>query len=705
MTGHFVFDSAILAVSLFNTILLLWLGLTVLLNAERRTWGVWLAGGGLLLGAGFFVSHSAILGYGLNSVNWRLNVWWYLGWLPVVVLPLAWYTVMLWYSGFWDDPRGRLRRWHRVPWALTILLAGAVLFFVATRLPAYTDLARLAPAALPSIQGLPILAGLYAVYSVLCLGLSLDALRHPGPAARVMGDLARRRARPWMAGTAAVLLVVILLVAVAFATIVLDIGAGPLFLTYGDMTRLIAGFDLAIESLIGLVAILLGQAIVSYEIFTGKTLPRRGLARHWRSAILLAAGYSAAGAAGLIRGFQPTTALLLATLLMTGFYALFSWRSYAERDRYMDLLRPFVASQRLYEDLLAPAAPPAPIDASRPFQALCADLLGARTAYLLALGPLAPLVGPPLAYPAAAAATLPAVPDLPAGLRSHGPLLLPVDPARAGGACWAVPLWSERGLIGVLLLGEKRDGGLYSQEEIEIARASGERLIDTQASAALAGRLMALQRQRLADSGVLDRRARRVLHDDVLPLLHTAMLTLSGGATGAAEELALLADAHRRISDLLHELPPPAPAVSRLGLVAALRQVVEDEWAGAFDGVCWRVDPAAAQAAAQIPPLTAEVLFYAAREAIRNAARYGRAGEGGRALHLQIGVALHEALEITVEDDGVGLGTAPGAPGGSGQGLALHSTLLAVVGGTLAVSSVPDRYTRVVLSLPLAVLS
>ncbi len=80
-----------------------------------------------------------------------------------------------------------------------------------------------------------------------------------------------------------------------------------------------------------------------------------------------------------------------------------------------------------------------------------------------------------------------------------------------------MPLWSERGLIGVLLLGEKRDGGLYTQEEVEIARAGGERLIDTQASAEMARRLMALQRQRLAESQVVDRRARRVLHDDVLP--------------------------------------------------------------------------------------------------------------------------------------------------------------------------------------------
>src|SRR5205085_2929953 len=69
---------------------------------------------------------------------------------------------------------------------------------------------------------------------------------------------------------------------------------------------------------------------------------------------------------------------------------------------------------------------------------------------------------------------------------------------------------------------------LFTQDEIEIARASGERLIDTQASVEMAQRLMLLQRRRMVESQVLDRRARRVLHDDVLPQLHTAMLALSG---------------------------------------------------------------------------------------------------------------------------------------------------------------------------------
>ena len=65
MSGTLVLDWAILAVSLYNTIVLLWLGLTVLLNSERRSLGVWMLGSGLLLGAGFFISHTAILGSGL----------------------------------------------------------------------------------------------------------------------------------------------------------------------------------------------------------------------------------------------------------------------------------------------------------------------------------------------------------------------------------------------------------------------------------------------------------------------------------------------------------------------------------------------------------------------------------------------------------------------------------------------------------------
>jgi signal transduction histidine kinase len=110
-----------------------------------------------------------------------------------------------------------------------------------------------------------------------------------------------------------------------------------------------------------------------------------------------------------------------------------------------------------------------------------------------------------------------------------------------------------------------------------------------------------------------------------------------------------------------------------------------------------------------MPPVTAEVLFYAVREAVRNAARHGRDGdqegdeEKKRPFCLQIAIAWHEGLEITVEDDGIGLddnGANSAAAASSGQGLALYSTMMAVVGGTLTVDSSPGRYTRVRFNLP-----
>jgi signal transduction histidine kinase len=270
---------------------------------------------------------------------------------------------------------------------------------------------------------------------------------------------------------------------------------------------------------------------------------------------------------------------------------------------------------------------------------------------------------------------------------------------------WAVPLWSERGLIGVLLLGEKQDGGLYAQEEIEIARASGERLIDTQAGAEMARRLMTLQRQRLAETQVVDRQTRRVLHDDVLPQLHAALLTLSSkidpNDEPTNESLSSLSNVHRQISNLLHEIPATTtPQIGRLGLIGALQQTVADEFTPAFDDVNWEIEMDAEDHSKTIPTLTAEVVFYAAREAIRNAARHGRADEA-QSLVLKIIVLWSEGLEIIIEDNGVGLNASPKESSQrSGKGLALHSTMMSVIGGTLAVESVPNKYTRVRLSLP-----
>jgi signal transduction histidine kinase len=511
-----------------------------------------------------------------------------------------------------------------------------------------------------------------------------------------------------MTAASLALLAVSLLVAGTIVWLIQGTRSVNLAVFYAQSIFIIAWMDLIISFLVALAVVMLGQATVSYEVFTGKTLPRRGLQNQWRWAILLAAGYGIVVGGSFTLGLHPLYIVLPATLLVTFAFAMAGWRSYAERERYIAHLRPFVASQHLYEQLLA-SNESAQINIAQPFTTLCADVLGAQLAYLTALGPLAPLVGPPLVYPQDTV-DLPQLAQLSGQFPSVETMIVSLDPDNYKGAIWGVPLWSQRGLIGALLLGEKRDGSLYTQEEIEIARVSGERLIDTQASAELGRRLMALQRERLAQSQVADLRTRRVLHDEVLPGLQAALIALDGRAAksegsssedSASEVEAMLTDTHHQISDLLRQMPVTTMLeLERLGLVKALQKTVEAEYVQAFDEVNWHIEPDAAQKAEALSPLAAEVLFYAVREAIRNAAIHGRDPESEESFCLWLSIATRAGLEIKVEDNGIGLSPVNRTPQGNGQGLALHSTMMAIVGGTLATESLPGQYSRVILSLP-----
>ncbi len=696
-------DWALIAVSLFNTILLLWLGIIVWFNADRRSWGIALTGGGFALGSLFFISHSALLLSETLSFTRSNTLWVSAGMMPVVVLPFVWYIVLLWVSGDWSGSGDELRRRHR-PW---LWLTGAILIFglaclLLLGIPYIPWVARLADATwflrsavkAPIIGKIPLVAVGYPLYVLLCMALSLDALRRPGVTRSMMGDLARRRARPWLIAASLLMLAVGFLVAIVVVWTVTTTRAGNYYVIYGDTLAVIALFDLVISLLIAGVVLSLGQAMTAYELFTGKALPRQGLARQWKRAILLAASYGVLVGGALAWGLRPIYAVLLTALLMTTFFALLSWRSYEEWEHAMRQFRPFVASQHLYDGLLASSAPRA--SSPDPFQVLCDTVLDTPLAYLIPAGASAAFVGSqsyPLGRPAPAIGPL-----VERGPETFG-LLTAVEPANYGGATWAIPLWGAAGLIGMLLVGPRRGNGLYTQEEIEIARATGERIIDTAAGAALSQRLMQLQRERMAATQILDQRTRRVLHDEVLPLIHTAMLSLSAGKpTDVA--FRQLSDAHQEISNLLRDLPmTTTPDIARLGLIGALRKMVQTEFAPAFDEVLWRVEEDVEAQAARLSPLAAETLYYATRELVRNAAKYGRPAGGTAPFRLEMAARVAgDRIRLVIQDNGVGMGAADAA----GHGLALHSTLMAVAGGALAVESTPGQMTRAELVMPLA---
>lgn len=680
MSGNLALDTSALAVSLFNTMLLLWLGIVVVSNADRKSWGIWMASGGLLCGGIFFLVHTAILARGLREVTGDLDLLWHFGWLPIIASPLAWYVVMLWYAGFLGAPARQNLKLHLPGLAFVSACAGLlfVLLLVVGSLPTFEQVVTFGATAYVPTHGTPLLVIVYAIYNISCLGLSIHALRNPGPSARWMGELARKRARPWLVSASIVLLIVSLLVS---TFVVVLFFAAPRLIGRIDQVRdLLAWFDLMIGALIAIAVVLIGKATVSYEIFTGKTLPRRGFFRQWRRAVILAAGYSVLIAATITFALSPIYALLLATVLLVSFYALLSVRMFGERERVVSELRPILST---LPDAQAPES------LRTAFDSLCENVLNVRVAYLVPLVPFAS----PLAFPSDAS-PLTDVSGLMSKFSAGGESFVAILPEQFGGAVWAIPLSSERGWLGAMLLGERKDDSLYTQEEIEIAQATGERVVQAQASAELTRRLIELQRGRLAATQVVDRRARQILHDDILPQLHTAMLSLSAGETPSAQTQ--MTEVHRALSNLLREMPAGAsPQVERFGVIGALKRAVDQEFANAFDTVTWNIDPEADQQAQSLGALNAEVVYAAAREAIRNAAKHGRGQDKARALHLCVAAQWDNGLTLEIQDDGVGTARA----NGNGQGLKLHSTMMAVIGGALTLERVTDK-TRVVLTLP-----
>jgi signal transduction histidine kinase len=687
LTGLLALDWAILTASLFNTILLLWLGLTMLLVADRRQPGVWLLGGGALTGALFFVSHTAILGQEMGLNIDGLNFWWRFGWLPVTIAPFAWYAVMLWHNGFWLKPINTLQRRHRIPFALMSLCAVGflLLFLLGDILPTYEQIVQLNVVDTWALGNAPLALVAFPIFMVACILLALDALLHPAQPAQSTNQAAHARSRPWLLASTVTLLVVSALVVVFIARLLNQFDADRLATL--DV-RVIGVFDLSLSLLIAFAVLMMGQAVISYEVFSGKSLPRRGFVRHWRNVIVISAGYSMVVAGSLVAQLRPIYTLLLTTFLMVLFYALYSWRALVEREQFMRQLRPFVSNQHFVSHFRGEARDVAQRSAAL-LQAICVEILASDRAQIIPTGALGEVIGERCVYPPENAAVL----EPPAALNTTP---IAIAPEKHDGHGWAIPLWSERGLVGCLLIGGKLGGGIYTQEEIEIAQAGGERILDMLMAEKMARALIELQRKRFAQTRVIDLRARRTLHDEVLPAIHTTILELSAPArtTPALHEAQqTLSSAHRQIADLIRDMPSgTSESTAPRELTHTLRQTLDGEFSGAFDSITWEINlPLYCEA------LEAEIILGALREVVRNAAAHGR-GDASRPLHLRVQIAQGDGVTICVVDDGVGIQS--GAPSSSGSGLRLHRTLLALIGGTLTVEASDGGGTQAIIRLP-----
>ncbi|HUN22779.1 MAG TPA: hypothetical protein PK299_06565 [Anaerolineales bacterium] len=685
MSDYAILNWLMLSISLVSAMLMIWLALTVFLNSDRQNQsGIWVISGGLLCGGCFFIGHAIAWGVP-NSIPLLLRIspspLWQIIWAILIGLPLLWYGFTLWYGGFWEQP-GWLYHRHRLLLAGIILLSLCLFGWAVVQPYGYERVSHFAYAHNNTLEiyGSHIY-WLFPIY-LLCLQIfSLDAIARPDPSARMMGDLARQRARPWLVITTLTLLAVTIILSgfILYSNLgVGDVVQIPFFLLF--LT------DMALSFFILLAVLSLGQALVRYEIFTGASIPRAGLRRQWHRTVLLAFGYAPLVSAGLFLPIHPVYATALGALILTSFFALLGWRINRERERHMQDLRPFVSRANWTDAVTQPNSNFS--DTSRKsFDYLVSHVLEAGRAYLVPFDALSPKA---LCFPS----SLP----LPIAIQRQHWQFSPeaicqrVDGREFGGAEWVIPLWSGRGLSGILLLGPRPHNGLYAREEMEIARAACEQILDNQNALETTQKLVQFQRNRLQESLVIDQQTRRTLHDEVLPQLHAAMLQLpENTAPNAIEALAL---AHKQISRLLRQLPSTTlPELEKFGILGMLQRSIGGEFANLFDEVVWDIDDGGSVAIQKLDSLSREVLYHAVREAIRNAGRYARKERNQRlTLRLSLTKPQDGWVGLVVADDGQGLeqSLAKDAMGqntdetlGKGHGLALHGTLLAVLGGNL----------------------
>ncbi len=750
-----------IALSAFNLITFLWLGLMVLLLGDRRNLITWVGGIGLLLAALFFLCHGALVGAGVPDGASPSDVWWRVSWLPAFVAPLFWAATGLHYAELAGVSKN-LRLPVLTGVASLGLLAILLAFFYWPALSQYGDFIRLLDASIrlrqpvphpPNVSPvLPALGLAFVVYIGVCACLPWILLvarrllpenaQHTGSDETLLWDAgdAWSRARPgliWaslcMIGAGAVVAIIgaLVLLSEHRASLTTVTGTLPIQAPVtrpGHVPTVLVGADLLVQVALAGLGLTLGRAVLRQGILVERRLPQRGYLSHWRGMALIAAVLAAAVAwmTGVEAEALPDLLLLLA--LITGAYAVVTWQSFAAHDRLLDQMRPFIASLTTGQaNWLTTDPREIERNVEALFTSLCRDVLGAARGRLsLTAGRLHRT----FSYEAPASA-----------------VSYPFDRQE-----WALPVSDERGVVARLVLGPRVDGAGYTSADLEIARACGQRILDAVGEFVAAQAIASLARRRGLEAELSAALPRRVLHDEVLPRLHLAMLRLealrarlpvgrvtepahastsstlpergesadapfdaSGELEAVVHELGL---AHHDLAALMRAAPIANKRHLEHGLVSALRSALDGEFRGTFDELAFNTTDEARLAADALPPIVADLLLGAVQEALRNAGRHGRGGDLHRRLAVRIALAADDrAVTVMVRDDGVGLQSEraragqteaevtsfvvqPVDSGGARSGLLTHGALIALIGGTLTVHGAPTQGTTVTIRVP-----
>ena len=784
LTSPHLLQTVVLALCIFDTISFIWLALTVWLNGDRQTSIARLGVVGLGFSALFFFLHALLISSPLapTSVLIPLDFWWHLIWFPAISVPYIWFAIGLHYAALINDGWRRRRPLLLISsgifgcFLLVLLFLNRTTFtFVGTlRLLAYSDLFDDTNAGLfsPPVF-LPVLFLSYVTFCAIgpwfTLGrinrlwrtfwktLIQNAHAKPRMTLRILyKELSKafwddptdvetldEPILSWHLARPVLFLAAVLMVILTTTLGILGIWSitdwielqqhgslpSPSSLLTNGIPQNLMILDLIATGAVALIILLVGYSIVRNGILIERPLARRGFLEQWRGIVIVSTAVAVFIALLVTFTHSSLGSLLLITSLATGVYALFTWSSYTAHDRYIAMLGPFLRSTNVrhwlntdqkkteqgLEDL---------------FILLCKDILAVQWARLTVI---AGSVRRNFDYrwPAEAREQIMTLPKK-LGRNVEGthraPVRVRIDIHGKATICWVLPIYDELGLVATLYLGPRLDGAALTDEDMDLAHACGERILDALGNHEAMQAVAALLRRRIVDVKLLGAQHRRILHDDILPQMHLALLHLETLRSATREQelsptqtpqqmasvnskqilnesIEIISGAHRHLAAMMRATAPSAPhRLERDGLMLAIHSMLAQDFQHAFDEVEWCVSEETARSIDEItPPAIAELIFAAIQEALRNAARHARGTDVHRRLCLALKAAcdpVQPCLEISVIDDGVGIISASSSTTGMGSGLITHSALLAIAGGSLTLKSSPDEGVTVRIYLP-----
>ncbi|TGK37660.1 sensor histidine kinase [Leptospira andrefontaineae] len=658
----------ICSIFIFLSTNLFWLGSTTGTNLEKKNAAAYFSIFTLIVSSLLF-SFSAILGQnGFLAVSSYPILYFFPGLILLILIPFGWFVVIVWFFGFLKKKGIFLFLFYILSFcqlvAITILLAYN---------PAKTwnislfEYWKFVPFSFKSA---------YLIYIFSCIFLSLLCLFLFKISDNSLSELGRQKAVPFLKLIGFSLFGVVLLVSVLFIGDEFGI-IENLILKAEKEPKYFYGFVICIQSLICVSILVLGWALTSYEILTGRILPKISLKQEWKNSVYaslaLSALYFLFAKLGYPRAEIPI--IFSYSFFLSRFFTIRKNKEVSSKQN--KVLKKILSSGSV----------------KLSFGYLCKDVLEATKAALVFQGKIPYISDTNIYYPENTPSETFDFSKIDPS--PENPKIQYLDKDRFSGFVIRVKIESVLSEDAYLILGQKENGGLFAEEEIEIAKITGTWLVHSLFLEETGNILEELQRKKIQEQRLSDQKTRQILHDEILPEIHSLILEISNDKSGSlnSQHANSLTELHKRISSLLREMSDTGLEISRLGLTSMLQKLGDSE--AKNSDLIWEIDPNVNSQIENYPPEVQEVLYYAFRESLRNAVKYS----GDVQSQITIRIQYESGLSIQIRN---GIGKELTSIRSSGQGLKIHSALLKIFQGSLTLEfpSAKEAVIRIFLPSP-----